>query len=75
MEERLLSSAFYNMSMQLNRNAVEARLAHVSPGGQGHQQGQSFLARQRQVMNRQSNAAPQANKPGANFNSSDFLEY
>lgn len=55
MEERLISSAFYNLSMQINRNAVENRLANVNPhnsaaaaqsaGGVG----QSFLARQRQV--------------------------
>ncbi len=63
MEERLISSAFYNLSMQLHRNAVEARLNshHHGQGGQQQQQfgqqqhhqqqpgQQSFLARQRQV--------------------------
>ncbi len=62
MEERLISSAFYNLSMQLHRNAVEARLnSHHHGQGQQQQQfgqqqhhqqqpgQQSFLARQRQV--------------------------
>ena len=41
MEERLMSSAFYNLSMHMHRQAVEARLSNVTGG-------QSFLARQRQ---------------------------
>ena len=51
MEERLLSSAFYNLSMQLHRNAVENRLAGVSGNASAATgpAGQSFLARQRQV--------------------------
>ena len=41
MEERLMSSAFYNLSMHMHRQAVEARLSNATGG-------QSFLARQRQ---------------------------
>ena len=74
MEERLISSAFYNLSMQMHRNAVETRLGQ-SAGSQGGQQGQgqgqdqgsSFLARQRAV---------NQNRPrGQGYSSSDFLEY
>ena len=42
MEERLMASAFYDLGMKLHRGAVEDRLKNLS-------QGQSFLARQRQV--------------------------
>merc|ERR1719195_395151 len=45
MEERLMASAFYDLSMKLHRGAVEDRLKNLS-------QGQSFLARQRQVNTR-----------------------
>merc|ERR1719300_2291973 len=41
MEERLMASAFYDLSMKLHRGAVEDRLKNLS-------QGNSFLARQRQ---------------------------
>ena len=43
MEERLMASAFYDLGMKLHRGAVEDRLKNLS-------QGQSFLARQRQVL-------------------------
>lgn len=42
-EERLLTTAFYRLSMACQREAVDERLALLSAG-----QGQSFLARQRQ---------------------------
>lgn len=42
MEERLMTSAFYRLSMNCQREAVDSRLAML--GGSG----QSFLARQRQ---------------------------
>ena len=45
MEERLMASAFYDLSMKMHRGAVEDRLKNLS-------QGQSFLARQRQVNTR-----------------------
>jgi len=45
MEERLMASAFYDLSMKLHRGAVEDRLKNLS-------QGNSFLARQRQVNTR-----------------------
>merc|ERR1740129_2016006 len=45
MEERLMASAFYDLSMKLHRGAVEDRLKNLS-------QGQTFLARQRQVNTR-----------------------
>jgi len=45
MEERLMATAFYDMGMKLHRGAVEDRLKNLS-------QGQSFLARQRQVNTR-----------------------
>merc|ERR1719483_815952 len=45
MEERLMASAFYDLSMKMHRGAVEERLKNLS-------QGQSFLARQRQVNTR-----------------------
>merc|ERR1719233_1991694 len=45
MEERLMASAFYDLSMKLHRGAVEDRLKNLS-------QGQSFFARQRQVNTR-----------------------
>ena len=45
MEERLMSSAFYNLSMHMHRQAVEARLSSATGG-------QSFLARQRQHQGR-----------------------
>merc|ERR1712115_264674 len=45
MEERLMATAFYDLSMKLHRGAVEDRLKNLS-------QGQSFLARQRQVNTR-----------------------
>ncbi len=35
MEERLISSAFYNLSMQMHRNAAEARLNSHQGGGGG----------------------------------------
>ncbi|XP_059175678.1 protein Hook homolog 3-like [Physella acuta] len=47
-EERLIVTAWYNLGMQLHRQAAEERLANSSMG-------QSFLARQRQVHTRRSN--------------------
>jgi len=47
MEERLISSAFYNLSMQMHRTAVENRLSNVHSSSSSH--GTSFLARQRQA--------------------------
>ena len=44
MEERLISSAFYNLSMQMHRSTVEQRLSNIHST-----HGQSFLARQRQL--------------------------
>lgn len=82
MEERLISSAFYNLSMQMHRATVEKRLSDVhssSPSQQ--QQGQSFLARQRQVQNSVAlaSAAHQQSNPSAgrpkNQAYSDFLDY
>lgn len=71
MEERLMSSAFYNLSMHMHRQAVEGRLSNV--GG-----GQSFLARQRQhqANNRPATVAT-GGRPGAagGYNSSEFVDY
>ena len=47
MEERLISSAFYNLSMQMHRSTVEQRLSNIHSTSSSH--GQSFLARQRQL--------------------------
>ncbi|XP_005092023.1 protein Hook homolog 3 [Aplysia californica] len=47
-EERLIVTAWYNLGMQLHRQAAEERLANCSMG-------QSFLARQRQVHSRRAN--------------------
>lgn len=41
MESRLIASAFYRMAMNMQRDAVDSRLASLN-------QGQSFMARQRQ---------------------------
>lgn len=62
MEERLISSAFYNLSMQMHRSTVEARLSNVHSTSSPH--GQSFLARQRQVQNAQP-ASVAAGRPSA----------
>jgi len=47
-EEKLLTSAFYDLGMRMQRNAVESRLSTQSHG-------QSFLARQRQTNTRKQN--------------------
>lgn len=47
-EEKLIVTAWYNLGMQLQRQAAEERLANSSMG-------QSFLARQRQVHTRRAN--------------------
>ncbi|CAG5118547.1 unnamed protein product, partial [Candidula unifasciata] len=47
-EEKLIVTAWYNLGMQLHRQAAEERLANSSVG-------QSFLARQRQVHTRRAN--------------------
>merc|ERR1712029_853858 len=54
MEERLMASAFYDLSMKLHRGAVEDRLKNLS-------QGNSFLARQRQFNPQPSIATPTRN--------------
>jgi len=59
MEERLMASAFYDLSMKLHRGSVENRLQNLS-------QGQSFLARQRQVNTRNSKSG---------FNAQDYYDY
>ena len=51
MEERLISSAFYNLSMQMHRSTVEQRLSNIHSTSSTH--GQSFLARQRQLQTSQ----------------------
>jgi len=61
MEERLISSAFYNLSMQMHRTAVENRLSNVHSSSSSH--GQSFLARQRQVGSSAAAAAAGAANP------------
>ncbi len=66
MEERLISSAFYNLSMQMHRSTVEARLSNVHSTASTHG-GQSFLARQRQVQNQ---AAASTGRTGSTFNAS-----
>jgi len=68
MEERLISSAFYNLSMQMHRSTVEARLSNIHSTSSPH--GQSFLARQRQVQNAQMGAAPTGGR--ANASSTSF---
>ncbi|XP_021350901.1 protein Hook homolog 3-like isoform X2 [Mizuhopecten yessoensis] len=50
-EEKYIVSAWYNLGMQLNRQATEERLANASTG-------QSFLARQRQVHSRRTQSIP-----------------
>lgn len=50
-EEKYIVSAWYNLGMQLNRQAAEERLANSSTG-------QSFLARQRQVHSRRTQSIP-----------------
>ncbi|KAK3090840.1 hypothetical protein FSP39_015087 [Pinctada imbricata] len=58
-EEKMIVSAWYNLGMQLNRQAAEERLANSNTG-------QSFLARQRQVNARRtqtiSNSHPNATR-------------
>merc|ERR1712038_1735802 len=51
MEERLISSVFYNLSMQMHRSTVEQRLSNIHSTSSTH--GQSFLARQRQLQTSQ----------------------
>nr|XP_022318582.1 protein Hook homolog 3-like [Crassostrea virginica] len=60
-EEKYIVSAWYNIGMQLNRQAAEERL---------NTQGQSFLAKQRQVRpTHRTKSIPNANSQ------SDFMEY
>ncbi|XP_048759175.2 protein Hook homolog 3-like isoform X2 [Ostrea edulis] len=60
-EEKYIVSAWYNIGMQLNRQAAEERL---------NTQGQSFLAKQRQVRtSHRTQTIPNSNSQ------SDFLEY
>jgi len=54
MEEKLMATAFYDLGMKLQRGAVESRLANLS-------QGNSYLARQRQVNTRKQNFNNQEN--------------
>merc|ERR1712223_1843938 len=67
MEERLISSAFYNLSMQMHRSTVEARLSNIHSTSSPH--GQSFLARQRQVQNAQMGTAPAGGRANASTTS------
>ncbi len=72
MEERLISSAFYNLSMHMHRSTVETRLSNVHSTASTH--GQSFLARQRQVpTSTGAGSRPASNK--SNRGSNDFLDY
>jgi len=80
MEERLISSAFYNLSMQMHRTAVENRLSNVHASSSQH--GQSFLARQRQTIGNSS--APNNTRSGGTTSSgntsqqqtpSNFIDY
>merc|ERR1711981_39783 len=63
MEERLISSAFYNLSMQMHRTAVENRLSNVHASSSQH--GQSFLARQRQTIGNSSSTPNNARSAGS----------
>lgn len=58
MEEKLITTAFHNLGMRLQRRAVEERLTNVTSR-------QSFLARQRQATSR---------RMGVGFGQSDFFE-
>merc|ERR1711981_1516352 len=83
MEERLISSAFYNLSMQMHRTAVENRLSNVHASSSQH--GQSFLARQRQTIgNSSATSTPNSSRqsgPGGSGNHSqqpqpsNFIDY
>ncbi|XP_069127500.1 protein Hook homolog 3-like isoform X2 [Argopecten irradians] len=57
-EEKYIVSAWYNLGMQLNRQATEERLANASSG-------QSFLARQRQVHSRRTQSIPNSHPNSA----------
>ncbi|XP_015599501.1 protein Hook homolog 3 [Cephus cinctus] len=57
MEEKLMLTAFYRLGATCHREAVDQRLAAISPG-----QGQSFLARQRQPSARRSFHPPYNSK-------------
>lgn len=56
MEGRLMTSAFYKLSLRCHREAVDDRLAMLSAG-----QGQSFLSRQRQPVPRKQAPAGSSN--------------
>ncbi|GAB6028871.1 Protein Hook 3, variant 3 [Chamberlinius hualienensis] len=58
MEEKVMLTAFYNLGMQLHREAVKERLANLVSG-------QSFLARQRQATSR---------RMGVGLGQSDFFD-
>ncbi|KAK7503948.1 hypothetical protein BaRGS_00004680 [Batillaria attramentaria] len=58
-EERLIVTAWYNLGMQLHRQAAEERLAN-------NNMGQSFLARQRQVHSRRAHTISSIHANNAN---------
>ncbi|KAK7100588.1 hypothetical protein V1264_023512 [Littorina saxatilis] len=61
-EERLIVTAWYNLGMQLHRQAAEERLAN-------NNMGQSFLARQRQVHSRRAQTINTIHTTNANSDS------
>ncbi|CAL4137912.1 unnamed protein product, partial [Meganyctiphanes norvegica] len=61
MEEKLMTTAFYNFGMQMHRNTISQRLSAMD-------QGQSFLSRQRQTSTRR---VPMNNPMG----NSEFYDY
>lgn len=60
MEEKLMTTAFYNFGMQMHRNMISQRLSTMD-------QGQSFLSRQRQTSTRR--------VPMNNMGNSEFYDY
>lgn len=61
MEEKLITTAFYNLGMQMHRQMISQRLSTVD-------QGHSFMTRQRQASTRR----PQM---GSNVGNSEFYDY
>lgn len=62
MEEKLITTAFYNLGMQMHRQMISQRLSTVDQGGH------SFMARQRQASTRRS-------QMGSNVGNSEFYDY
>lgn len=61
MEEKLITTAFYNLGMQMHRQMISQRLSTVD-------QGHSFMNRQRQASTRRS-------QMGSNVGNSEFYDY